>query len=65
MNPRNEAHETWGACDIVAEVNSDDAESLFETITWKIRKISSIRATINLMTTEEEDWEKGCQKPLF
>ena len=52
MNQIKEEHETWGAYDIVAEVNSDDAESLRETITWDIRKLSSIRATLSLMAVE-------------
>jgi DNA-binding Lrp family transcriptional regulator len=38
-----EAHGTWGAYDIVAEVNSDTAELLRETITWNIRRLPSIR----------------------
>ena len=52
MNQIKEAHGTWGAYDIVAEVNSDDAESLRETITWKIRKLPSIRAILCLMAVE-------------
>jgi len=52
MNQIKEAHGTWGAYDIVAEVNSDDAESLHETVTWKIRKLPSIGATLSLMAAE-------------
>ena len=52
MNQIKEAHGTWGAFDIIAEVNSDDVESLRETITWKIRKLPSIRATLTLMAIE-------------
>ena len=52
MNQIKEAHGTWGAYDIVAEVNSSDAESLRETITWKIRKIAKIRSTLTLMGIE-------------
>jgi len=55
MNQIKEAHGTWGAYDIVAEVNSDNAESLRETITWKIRKLPSIRATLTLMTIEGQN----------
>lgn len=52
MNQIKEAHGTWGAYDIVAEVNSDDTESLRETITWKIRKLPSIRSSLCLMAIE-------------
>lgn len=52
MNHVKEAHGTWGAYDIIAEINSDNAESLRETITWKIRKLPSIRATLTLTAIE-------------
>lgn len=52
MNQIKEVHGTLGAYDIVAEVNSDDAELLRETITWKIRKLPSIRTFLCLMTIE-------------
>ena len=55
MNQIKEAHGTWGAYDIAAEVNSDDAESLRETITWKIPKLTSIRATLSLMAIEGQN----------
>ena len=34
-----EVHGTFGAYDILAKVESDQVETLRETITWKIRKI--------------------------
>lgn len=55
MNQIKEAHGTWGAYDIVAEVNSDDAESLHEIITWKIRKLPSIRTTLSLMAIKGQN----------
>ena len=55
MNQIKEAHGTCGAYDIVAEVNSDDAESLHEIITWKIRKLPSISATLSLMAIEGQN----------
>ena len=55
MNQIKEVHGTWGAYDNVAEVNSDDAESLRETISWKIRKLPSIRATLCLMAIEGQN----------
>jgi len=50
-----ESHGTWGAYDIIAEVESETAESLRETITWKIRKIPAIRATLTLMAIEGQE----------
>jgi DNA-binding Lrp family transcriptional regulator len=44
-----EVHGTFGAYDILAKVQSDQVESLRETITWKIRKILKIRSTLTLM----------------
>jgi len=55
MTRVTEAHGTWGAYDIIAEVNSDTAESLRETITWEIRKLPSIRATLSLVAIEEQN----------
>ena len=45
-----EVHGTFGAYDIIAEVESDSKETLRETITWKIRKIERIRSTLTLLT---------------
>lgn len=55
MSQVKEAHGTWGAYDIVAEVNSDNSESLRETITWKIRNMPSIRATLTLMAIDGQN----------
>tara|TARA_B110001454_G_scaffold162729_1_gene152269 strand:+ start:194 stop:433 length:240 start_codon:yes stop_codon:yes gene_type:complete len=44
-----EVHGTFGAYDILAKVESSLVETLRETITWKIRKISKIRSTLTLM----------------
>ncbi len=41
---------TFGAYDVVAKIESDDKETLRDTITWKIRKIERIRSTLTLMT---------------
>jgi len=43
-----EAHGTFGAFDIVTEVVNDDPDELREDITWKIRSLPSIRATLTL-----------------
>lgn len=47
-----EVHGTFGAYDILAKVESDQVETLRETITWKIRKIAKIRSTLTLMGIE-------------
>jgi len=45
-----EVHGTFGAYDIVAKIESDDKETLRDTITWKIRKLDRVRSTLTLMT---------------
>ena len=44
-----EVHGTFSAYDIIAKVESDLVETLYEIITWKIRKIPKIRLTLMLM----------------
>ena len=51
----NEVHGTFGAYDILAKVESEQVETLRETITWKIRKIDKIRSTLTLMGIEGQD----------
>ena len=43
-----EAHGTFGAYDIVAEVGAESVDSLRNTITWKIRKLDHVRSTLTL-----------------
>tara|TARA_B100001167_G_scaffold131488_1_gene82640 strand:+ start:431 stop:673 length:243 start_codon:yes stop_codon:yes gene_type:complete len=43
---------TFGAYDIIAEVEADTTEALRETITWKIRKMDKIRSTLTLTVVE-------------
>jgi len=45
-----EVHGTFGAYDIIVEIESDNKENLRDAITWKIRKIERIRSTLTLMT---------------
>ncbi len=45
-----EVHGTFGAYDIIAEIESDNKENLRDAITWKVRKIERIRSTLTLMT---------------
>ena len=47
-----EVHGTFGAYDVLAKVESEQVETLRETITWKIRKIDKIRSTLTLMGIE-------------
>tara|TARA_B100000378_G_scaffold161950_1_gene130445 strand:+ start:147 stop:389 length:243 start_codon:yes stop_codon:yes gene_type:complete len=43
---------TFGAYDIIAEVEADTTDELRETITWKIRKMDKIRSTLTLTVVE-------------
>jgi len=50
-----EVHGTFGAYDIIAEIESDNKENLRDAITWKIRKIERIRSTLTLMTIDGQE----------
>lgn len=50
-----ETHGTFGAYDIITKVESKSVDNLRETITWKIRKIQHIRATLTMMTIEGQE----------
>ncbi len=50
-----EVHGTFGAYDILVEVESANVENLRDTITWKIRKLNRVRSTLTLMVTEDQD----------
>ncbi len=50
-----EAHGVLGAYDILAKVESDSEESLKDIITWKIRKLNRVRATLSLIVIEGQD----------
>jgi len=45
-----EVHGTFGAYDVIVEIESDNKENLRDALTWKIRKIERIRSTLTLMT---------------
>ena len=47
-----EAHGTYGAYDIIAELSTENAEKLREDITWKIRRLPYITATLTLIGIE-------------
>ncbi len=44
-----EVNGTFGAYDILVKVESVEPETLREIITWKIRKLDSVRSTLTLM----------------
>ncbi len=50
-----EVHGTFGAYDILAKVESDQASTLRETITGKIRHIGRVRSTLTLMGIEGQE----------
>jgi DNA-binding Lrp family transcriptional regulator len=48
-----EACLTYGAYDIVAEVETEKREKLEEIITGKVRRIGNVRSTLTLIVVEE------------
>ncbi len=50
-----EVHGTFGAYDILAKLESDEPNTLKETITWKIRKLDKVRSTLTLIGIEGQD----------
>ncbi len=45
-----EVHGTFGAYDVIVKMESDNHDTLRDTLTWKIRKMERIRSTLTLMT---------------
>ena len=50
-----EVHGTFGAYDILAKVESDQVNTLRETITLKIRKLDRVLSTLTLMAIEGQE----------
>jgi len=50
-----EVHGTFGAYDILVEVESANVENLRDTISWKIRKLDRVRSTLTLMVIGYQD----------
>ena len=50
-----EVQGTFGAYDILAKLESDELNTLKETITWKIRKLDKVRSTLTLMGIEGQE----------
>jgi DNA-binding Lrp family transcriptional regulator len=48
-----EAFNVYGTYDIIARVKADTMEKLKEIITWRIRRLDKVRATLTLMSVEE------------
>lgn len=55
MKTVKEAHGTFGAYDIIAEVVAETSQKLREEITWKIRKLVDIRTTLTLVGIEGQN----------
>ena len=50
-----EVHGTFGAYDVIVKIESDNRETLRDTLTWKIRKMERIRSTLTLMTVPGQE----------
>jgi len=50
-----EAHEIFGAYDILAKVESDQISTLRESVMYEIRKIDRVRSTITLMGIDGQE----------
>jgi len=50
-----EVHGTFGAYDIIAKVESDESDTLKETISLKIRKLDNVKSTLTLMGIEGQE----------
>ena len=49
------AYALYGVYDIIARVSSKSVDELKQIITWKIRKLSGIRATLTVMIHESDN----------
>jgi len=50
-----EAFSVYGTYDIVAKVTSDTMDKLKEILTYRIRRLDKVRATLTLMAVEETE----------
>jgi DNA-binding Lrp family transcriptional regulator len=48
-----EAFSVYGTYDIIARVKTDTMDRLKEIVTWRIRRLDKVRATLTLMAVEE------------
>ena len=49
-----EAYFVYGVYDIVAKVETDSMDRLKEVITWKVRRLDSVRSTTTTVVMEGE-----------
>ena len=49
----DEASAVYGTYDLIARVKADTMDKLKEIVTWRIRRLSKVRATLTLMVAEE------------
>jgi DNA-binding Lrp family transcriptional regulator len=48
-----EAFSVYGTYDIIARVKTETMDRLKEIVTWRIRRLDKVRATLTLMAVEE------------
>jgi DNA-binding Lrp family transcriptional regulator len=58
-----EATAVYGVYDIIAIVASDSMEELKQTITWDIRKLDNVRATLTMIVHEDKAENKPAVAP--
>jgi DNA-binding Lrp family transcriptional regulator len=49
----NEAYAVYGTYDLIARVKADTMEKLKEIVTARIRRLTNVKATLTLMSSEE------------
>ena len=48
-----EAYFVYGVYDIVAKVESDSMDRLKDVVTWNVRRLNKVRATLTMMAAGE------------
>ena len=54
-----EIHGVFGVYDIIAKVESQNQDTLRETITWQIRKLDKVRSTLTLTGIEGQEFRRS------
>jgi DNA-binding Lrp family transcriptional regulator len=49
-----ESYMVYGVYDVVAKVTADTMEKLKEIVTWKVRRLDKVRATLTMILIEEK-----------
>jgi DNA-binding Lrp family transcriptional regulator len=47
-----ESYMVYGVYDVVAKVSADTMEKLKEIVTWKVRRLDKVRATLTMIIIE-------------